>query len=87
MKQVTVLLEELALYGGRSHADQAVLAKTIENMSAAFAACRRTLRLEASSDKMTELVAHHIIELAQRRIRDRTVLYVAALEEFTSDSQ
>jgi len=45
------------------------------------------LGLEASSDKMTELVAHHIIELAQRRIRDRTALYEAALEEFTSDSQ
>lgn len=67
--------------------DQAFEPEVIEEMSAAFIQARRALGLDDRSDKLTELVAHHIIEMAQRGIRGQAALYFAALEKFTSNPQ
>jgi len=67
--------------------NQAFEPEVLEEMSAAFVKTCRALGLEDRPDKLTELVAQHIIEMAQRGIRGRTALYFGALEKFTSDPQ
>ena len=64
---------------------QAFDPETIEAMGKAFVATRRSLGL--SERDMTQLVAQKIIELAQRGVKTRTELYLAAIKEFRSDPQ
>lgn len=54
----------------------------IAAMSVAFTNACNALGLSDRTDKLTELVAHHVIELAQRGIVDPHELTAATLKEF-----
>jgi hypothetical protein len=54
----------------------------VDAMSLAFANACASLDLAVQADPMTELVAHHIIELAQSGVRTPTALYARAVIEF-----
>jgi hypothetical protein len=59
----------------------------IDTMSAALTQACTTLGLVDRADPITEVVAHHIIKLAQRGIRTQTALYLATIEEFKANAQ
>ncbi|HEU0175939.1 MAG TPA: hypothetical protein VFV58_16870 [Blastocatellia bacterium] len=67
--------------------NQAFDPDAIEEMSSAFVKACANLGLANKPDQMTELVARHIIEAAQRGIRTETGLYLSALQEFRSNPQ
>ena len=64
---------------------QAFDPETIQAMSDAFTEARKTLGLKDREDKITALVAKHIIELAERGIHTKTGLYLMTVQEFTSN--
>ena len=59
----------------------------ITAMSEALTHACRSLGLADRSDPITEIVARHIIEAAQRGIYDETALYLSAMKEFKSNPQ
>lgn len=59
----------------------------IEAMSAAFVRVCSAIGLHDRSDPMTETVARHIIELAQRGIGTAEALYESAMLTFTAYSE
>jgi hypothetical protein len=59
----------------------------IETMSSAFARVCAKLGLSDRTDPITEIVARHVIEAAQRGIRSETALYFHVLREFKSNPQ
>ena len=59
----------------------------ITTMTSAFSRVCANLGLSDQSDPMTELVARHVIEAAQRGVRTDTALYFYVLQEFKSDPQ
>jgi hypothetical protein len=61
---------------------QAFERETIVAMSAAFSRACKWLGLVERTDQITELVANHIIELAERGIRSKTTLFVKTIVEF-----
>lgn len=63
-------------------AGQAFDPETVEAMSDAFDDVCAALGLADRADPITELVARRLIELAQRGIRTKTALYLAAMQEF-----
>jgi len=65
--------------------NQAFDPELIEVMSSAFTKTCAAIGLSDRTDPMTQLVAQHIIEAAQRGIRNETALYFSALKEFKSD--
>lgn len=67
--------------------NQAFDPDAIEEMSSAFVKACAHLGLSLKTDPLTELVARHIIEAAQRGIRTETALYFSALQEFRSNPQ
>jgi hypothetical protein len=67
--------------------DQAFAPEAIKNMTQAFSQARRTLGLTDRDDKLTELVARRIVELAQHGVQTKTALYLLAVQEFTSNPQ
>ena len=67
--------------------NQAFDPDAIEEMSSAFMKACANLGLSDRADAMTELVARHIIDAAQRGIRTETALYFSALHEFKCDPQ
>lgn len=67
--------------------NQAFDPDAIEEMSSAFAKACANLGLSDKADPITELVARHIVEAAQRGIRTETALYFSALQEFRSNPQ
>ena len=67
--------------------NQAFDPEAIRAMSAAFAKACASLGLSDRTDPMTELLARHIIESAQRGIRNETALYLAVLQDFKSKPQ
>jgi hypothetical protein len=56
--------------------------ETVEAMSGAFTDACNALGLKDGADQVTELLAKHIIELALRGIRDKSVLYSQTMHEF-----
>lgn len=59
----------------------------IETMSIAFVQACGSLGLADRTDPITELVARHIIDAAQRGIRTKVGLYLSAMQEFKSNPQ
>ena len=59
--------------------------EVIAVMSAALESVCKALGLNVVDDPATRLVAQKIIELAQRGMRDVTILSAAVLQEFKSD--
>jgi hypothetical protein len=57
----------------------------LEAMGAAFGQACRALGLNDRSDKLTEMVARHIVEEAQRGVRTKTALYLTTMEEFKAN--
>ena len=66
---------------------QAFDPEMIKVMSDAFTEARRTLGLKDRDDKLTELVARRVIELAQRGVTTKTGLYLMTVQEFKSNPQ
>jgi hypothetical protein len=64
---------------------QAFERETILAMSAAFSHACKWLGLVERTDQITELVANHIIELAERGIRSKTALFVKTIVEFKAN--
>ncbi len=59
----------------------------IEAVSAAFTKSCKALGLVDRDDPMNELVARHIIELAQRGIRTTSALYTHTLQEYRTNAE
>jgi hypothetical protein len=66
--------------------DQAFDPETTVAMGAAFTEACKALGLTDRNDQMTEIVAKHIIELAQRGIRTEPALYSRTMEEFKANA-
>ncbi len=62
--------------------NQAFEPEVIANMSAAFTDACKTLGLIDRTDPITEVVARHIIELAQRGVRTKALLFTLTMQEF-----
>lgn len=62
--------------------EQAFAPEDVENLTAAYEAALKALRLSNRTDPITEIVAKRIIEIAQTGVRDPTALCAAALKEF-----
>jgi len=56
-------------------------------MSAAFGDTCKALGLSEADHPLTSLVARHVMGLAQRGVKNRTVLYLLTLEQFRSHWQ
>jgi hypothetical protein len=67
--------------------NQAFEPEALENISAAFAEARNALGLRDRDDKLTELVARRMIELAQQCVRTKTALYLLTVKEFRGEPQ
>ena len=65
--------------------NQAFEPEHIEAMSTAFTDACKALGLSDRTDKLTEIVAHHIIELAQRGILDPLELTAATLQSLKAE--
>jgi hypothetical protein len=65
--------------------NQAFDPEAIKNMSEAFTEARRTLGLKDRDDKLTELVARRIVELAQQGVETKTALYLLTVKDFTAN--
>jgi hypothetical protein len=68
-------------------ANQAFDPELIETMSAVFVETCNALGLADRADPMNEVVAAHIIKLAQCGIRTKTALYLATIKEFKAKPQ
>ena len=66
---------------------QAFDPETVEAMGKAFVTTCDSLGLSECDDALTQLVAHNIVELAQRGLKNPTALHLAAMKEFKSDPQ
>jgi hypothetical protein len=66
---------------------QAFDPELVAAMGEAFTDTCKALGLTDRDDPITELVAQHIIELAQRGIRTKTVLCVRTIQEFKINRQ
>jgi hypothetical protein len=66
---------------------QAFDPETIEAMGKALVTMCEKLGLSERDYALTELVAHNIIECAQRGLKNPTALHFAAMKEFKSDPQ
>lgn len=64
--------------------DQAFDPETIKVMGEAFTLVCEALGLTERTDRMTELVAQRIIEMAQRGVRTKTELYRGTLRDLKS---
>jgi hypothetical protein len=60
---------------------------TLKNMGDAFTQACAELGLNGREDRLTEMVARHIIDLAQRGVQTKTALYFLTIEEFKSNPQ
>lgn len=60
---------------------------TLKTMGEAFTQACERLGLKDRNDRLTEMVAHHIIQLAQRGVQTKTALYLLTIEEFKANPQ
>lgn len=56
-------------------------------MGDAFIEAQKTLGLKDRNDKLTELVARRIIELAQQGVKTKAALYLMTVQEFKANPQ
>ncbi len=66
---------------------QAFDPETTTVLASAFEKVCAELGLSARGDRMTELVARHVIEAAQKGIRDETAIRLSVLGKFKSNPQ
>lgn len=66
---------------------QAFDPETLEAMGKAFVTTCESLGLSECDTALTQLVAHNIVELAQRGLKTPTALHLSAIKEFKSDPQ
>ena len=66
--------------------DQHFSPEMIETMGAAYTQACTQLGLGDRTDGMSELVARHIIALAQRGVHSKTGLYLLTVQEFKATS-
>jgi hypothetical protein len=66
---------------------QAFDVETIEAISRAYQAACHTLGLADRNDAVNEIVAEHVIELAQTGLRNPTALYTLTVKEFKDEVQ
>jgi hypothetical protein len=59
----------------------------IQPMSAAFSGVCAALGLSGRADRITELVARQIIDLAQRGVHTQAALYLLTMQEFKANPQ
>jgi hypothetical protein len=68
------------------HADDSISPEhdreVVRSMSVAYASVCRALGLTTKPDPATEVVALKIMEVAERRARTPTTIYLLAMEEF-----
>jgi hypothetical protein len=68
------------------HADDSISPEhdreVVRSMSVAYASVCRALGLTTKPDPATEVVALKIMEIAERRARTPTTIYLLAMEEF-----
>ncbi len=67
--------------------DQAFEPEALKTMSNAFTEVCGALGLRDQDDKLTQLVARRIIDLAQQGVRTKTALYSMTVHEFKSNQQ
>jgi hypothetical protein len=67
-------------------ADQAFEPETLENMSQAYEAVCKALKLNLKKDMITEAVAERIIRYAQRGVHDIASLTAMTLQEFNAET-
>lgn len=67
--------------------NQAFDPEAVRAMGDAFNAARETLGLNDRDDKLTELVARRIIDLAQQGVQTKTDLYLMTVQEFKSNKK
>ena len=67
--------------------DQAFEPETVETMARAFAQICEDLGVTERTDPLTELVARHIIDMAQSGIKSKTALYLGAMLKFKGNLQ
>jgi hypothetical protein len=60
--------------------------ETLKAMGDAFGQACGALGLKDRSDKLTEMVARHIVEAARHGVRTKTALYRSAMNEFKANS-
>jgi hypothetical protein len=61
--------------------------EAINILASAFEKLCAELGLSARGDRLTELVARHVIEAAQTGMRNETAIRLTVLQEFKSDPQ
>ncbi len=59
------------------------LVTRVEVLASTFEKLCSELGLSVREDRMTELVARHVIEAAQKGIRNETAIPLSVLQEFT----
>ena len=67
--------------------DQAFEPEVLKTMADAFTEACRALGLKQRDDKMTAMVARHVIQLAERGVRTKTALYLLTVKEFKENPQ
>ena len=67
--------------------DQAFEPEALDNMADALREARKTLGLKDRDDKLTELVARQIVDLARQGVRTKTTLYLLTVKKFKSNPQ
>lgn len=76
-----------ALFTRASASSQTFDPQLIEAMARAYRGACRTLGLSMRNDAFNEMVARHLIELAQSGVRTSTALYMLTVMEFKSNPQ
>ncbi len=66
---------------------QAFDPETTDVLASAFEKVCAERGLSSRGDRLTELVARHVIDAAQRGVRDETAIRLSVLQEFKSDPQ
>lgn len=61
--------------------------ETIEVLASVFERLCGQLGLTARGDRLTELVARHVIEAAKMGMRNETAIWLSVLQEFKSNPQ
>jgi len=61
--------------------------ETLKNMGDALVSACETLGLTDRTDQLTEMVARHIVGLAQRGVTTKAAFYLLTVQEFTSSTR
>ncbi len=87
MRSRLTVLKERIMPVVRFAGHQAFDPETTIVLASAFEKICAELGLSARGDRLTELVARHVIEAAQKGIRDETAIRLSVLAQFKSRPQ